>query len=298
MEKTIHKHNCSFVLKSDGLAAEVAHIKFDSEIHKNADNKLIFPDWYDDEHNIPVLSIGDEAAYGDKHRVTQVFWPQRLRRIGYSSFRCCSNYVFPPNFPDELRAIGDYAFYNSGIKGPITFYKRVPNECSSYPSMLASVGNRAFAGCNNINGTLVTSQKKIEDYTYCGSGIEQLILGENTENISAGAFANCKQLNGKINCPRSLKKICEYAFWGDLNVQFCLNYGIRYLGSNSLILNNNKPILVLPSSIIRFGYRFVSPSFKKGNFIILVPHQLEKQFKEMEAMYTDKDVADLRLITY
>lgn len=104
--------------------------------------------------------------------------------------------------------------------------------------------------------------------------VEQIVLGENVEIISSGAFSYCKKLKEVIfnsktkvieelafsNCenletiilPRELEKLSSWAFDGCINLSQIQSYSLKYNVLNGAVFENNfyKLLFVLPGKNI------------------------------------------------
>ena len=101
--------------------------------------------------------------------------PNTITDIGDSAFQGCSG-LENVSIPDSVKNIGERAFANTDIGGKVF----------SENSKLEYVEEKAFYGCTNITGVVITEGAKFSNYAFEGcSGIKSVeILGTHAENDS------------------------------------------------------------------------------------------------------------------
>lgn len=82
--------------------------------------------------------------------------------------------------------------------------------------------------------------KKIEDYAFAKSGIEEITIPEGCEEIDNGAFHSCENLR-IVNLPSSLQKLGDKVFMGCKNLQRVT--GIERFGKEKLYGSKLNPIV-------------------------------------------------------
>lgn len=104
--------------------------------------------------------------------------------------------------PDGVTAIGDGAFYRSGVIKEVV--------C---PESLKEIGREAFYYCSELERISLSSDlERIEDKAFQGSSIiGSLLLPPNLKSIGRSAFEDCGRLN-EIAIPASVQSIGQSAF--------------------------------------------------------------------------------------
>ena len=111
-------------------------------------------------------------------------------------------------FSEELRSIGENAFY---LKGTLT--------SMTFPASLKSIGNYAFSGCGQLSSLTFAEGSQletIEDNAFNGTLISgELTLPASLKTIGNAAFSGCSQLSSLTFAEGSqLETIGEFAFAG------------------------------------------------------------------------------------
>ena len=84
----------------------------------------------------------------------------------------------------------------------------------SIPDTVTDIGEFAFDGCLNLHHIeLPSGLLYLWGYTFCRSGIEEIVLPDPVKVIPPYAFKDCKNLR-KVICGSGLKKISHWAFGG------------------------------------------------------------------------------------
>lgn len=107
-------------------------------------------------------------------------------------------------FGDEVKYIGDYAFYEcEGLKQ------------IAFPNSVTEIKYRAFSGCSNLTSvTIPDSVTWIEDYAFPGcSSLTSITIPNSVKSIGGSAFSGCSSLTSVI-IPNSVTSIRRYAFYG------------------------------------------------------------------------------------
>ena len=146
---------------------------------------------------------------------------------------------------EGLRTIGNHAFANSNVSGPLVF-----------PSTLENIGEWAFWGCSGLTGDLIipNNVRNVGKYAFFDcSGFDGIIqLSNNMTIINEGTFDNCSGLTGNMIIPENVIEIGDYAFVNcvGLDGTLTLNEGLVSIGDNAFSgcysLTGN---LLIPSSV-------------------------------------------------
>ena len=158
-------------------------------------------------------------------------------RIPGGAFANCS-YITKIVLNDGITSIGEYAFYDSGIKdfaipesvssiGQYSFYSCTGLIEMFVPNTVTEIPKYSFYGCSNISRLVLSRHtKSIGDYAFYGcSGFTSLVIPDETESIGSYAFNNCSKIDA-INIPDSVITLGSYAFGG------CSSAKSLYISSN------------------------------------------------------------------
>lgn len=198
-------------------------------------------------------------------KITNVHFPSTLEEIGHDAFQNCTSLMCEISFPESLKAIGDYAFSYSAIKGNL-----------SLPHNLESIGSSAFGGCNGLSGSLIIPDriKVITQGSFSGCGFTgTLTLPEGLEKIGSSAFSSTK-FKGELHIPDMVSVIESYAF-------------------SSTLFNGT---LVLPKELISLGSSVFSGCWRLSGVveipenIVAVPSNLFNGCTGLEGIKLHKDV--------
>lgn len=190
-----------------------------------------------------ISSIPNEAFTGCGFNGTLTL-NDGITSIGLSAFGE-NSFKGELHLPKGLKVIADNAFYNNDFSGNLNI-----------PSTVSRIGNKAFAYNWRIMGTLE--------------------FPEGLESIGAGAFANCRSLEGLI-FPESLENIRWEPSWTDDGGAFQNCYGI-----NSIICKGTMPPHV---------YIQVFDGVAKDNFTLEVPESAISQYQSSPGWCDFKRIA-------
>ena len=164
--------------------------------------------------------------------------PENVRSIGDNAFYDCGSLV-SVTIPEGVTSIGSWAFYNCSSLSSVTI-----------PQSVTSIGSSAFNGCSSITS---------------------IAIPENVTNIQSWTFYDCASLVS-ISIPSSVTKIGSSAFCGCHNLQdfFCYAKEAPRASTNSF---NNSSIgnatLHILESVLE-TYKTSMPWSKFGAFVGVV----------------------------
>ncbi|MDE7438868.1 MAG: leucine-rich repeat domain-containing protein [Muribaculaceae bacterium] len=116
--------------------------------------------------------------------------------------------------PDNVKTIGDYAFYYS-----------IFLESINIPSSLMKIGKDGFYNCWVLN-------------------FDELTLPEGFETLENGVFAFCRSLTAKVNLPATIKDIKSIAFYESSVSTVNLPSNLQTLGGGAFFHTNLKEIFI------------------------------------------------------
>jgi len=173
-------------------------------------------------------------------------------------------------FPEGLKSIGNYAFYNAKIANSIVLPESLKNigdyafsKCGTngitLPTKLESIGKYAFASFIGFNDTVTLNANiKFGKNIFDSSDITSINLPASTTVIPKGMFRSCN-ITTLGNLPK-LKRIKKEAFaHSDINVQEILN--IKTLQSIDALAfyQTNFNNITIPSHIKEIGVLALVP---------------------------------------
>lgn len=198
------------------------------------------------DENKEELVIPYQALQGKKTLVYLVL-PDKLSRIGYSSFEDCSSLSGSLIIPEGVTHIDTRAFRDcSALKGVLTL-----------PSTLEYIESMAFQECDfTCNLILPDKLKSIGRWAFgYNSGFYgDLILPTELEFLGENAFYNCSNITGSLTIPQKLEYISANAFMhSGLNGTLLLHDGITRIENNAFYGTYLKGELILPKHIVAIG---------------------------------------------
>lgn len=126
--------------------------------------------------------------------------------LGSNSFSGC-NSLHSLVLPKNLKKIGAYAFYGSGLKSIIlpdsveSIGRLAFSSCNSlgsvqFPPSLKRISNSAFSGCSQLENISLPGLTYIDEETFSGcSKLTEVRVPSTLERIGDNAFANCNNLS-------------------------------------------------------------------------------------------------------
>ena len=174
-------------------------------------------------------------------------------------------------FPDNLVAVGEYAFYGTNLSGSLV----IPNGVThigayafgglsslrgslSLSNALTYIGEFSFFACTGLTGELriPNSVRHIGHLSFssCSGFVGPLELPENLEYLGMQAFNVCSGLNGSLVIPNKIKEIESGVFSGcGFDGELILHNQITVIGSSAFADCRFKGELILPQSVVVIG---------------------------------------------
>lgn len=184
--------------------------------------------------------------------------------------------------PDNLKTIGDGAFYYQSLSGSLTIPEGVITiqpyafgNCEnlsgvlSLPSTLEFINTSAFQNCGFTCELLLPQNLKSIDneaFSGCSGFYGNLILPEGLSRIKNAVFSNCNHLTGDLIIPQNVKEIMYDAFSGcsGLNGRLTLPEGLRHIENSAFKSCKFSGPLVLPSTLKFIGRESFSYNMFSG----------------------------------
>lgn len=204
-----------------------------------------------------VTSIG-ESAFKGSGLTGELQLPNSITSIGNEAFR---NVKIEGNLvlPSALTFLGTRAFNETTISS-VTF-----------PDTLKNIGNYAFYNCPNLSGTLIIPEGvvSIGTATFTKTGIEKLELADSVQTISAGAFSTCAKLTsvqiGEQGKGKSqMQTIGSKAFNNDTNITY---FYIEACSADVAIDSN--PLTIPAGVAVKFAVTVDGKNIREGEETML-----------------------------
>ncbi len=171
--------------------------------YTGAETSLVIPSTID---NMPIKEIGMKAFQSSSDLVN-ITLPNTITKIGESAFEGCGS-LESINVPVGVTEIGVRAFRWCGELDNIT----LPNTMTEIKSgtfancgklseitiadTITKIGSQVFFGCYELTdvSTILTNVTEIGASAFSKSGVQNLIIPSNVNNISSHAFYWCSSL--------------------------------------------------------------------------------------------------------
>ncbi len=187
-----------------------------------------------------VAKIG-YGMFEDCSALATIALPDSVEIIEAHAFEGCSA-VADIVIPDSVTELGDYAFYESGIKSAYIGHSvqkvgsYIFGRCSSleevtFTSGIETIGNWMFYGCSSL-ATIVDFPESVKEigahaFEDCVA-LTALTVPNTVEEIGASAFAGCSNLSA-VTLSASLKEIGANAFNGSAISVIDIPYGVQLI---------------------------------------------------------------------
>ncbi len=193
-----------------------------------------------------VKTIKDEAFKGCIN-VKQVIWPNIS--LPTSIFENCFN-IEKFNFPNGIKYIGPYAFYDCSKLNNVIIPKSVEKiydnaftNCTSLenitlPDNLEVLPRGIFKNCTNLKVVqLPQNLKVIKEEAFSNTGVSQLDFPESLEEIDNLAYSNCPNIQ-KLVIP-NINKFSENAFYKCENLT-SITMPLKFLNEDKNFISTNR----------------------------------------------------------
>lgn len=174
----------------------------DGALYDKTENKLISYLGSDQSFSVPLgTEIIGERAFDEFERLTDITFPDSLKKICASAFSMCSG-LRSISFAEGLVEIDRSAFYACDSLTAL-----------SLPKGLERIGDGAFRGCGHLQTVEIAEGLEVignNAFTVCYD-LEYISLPSTLKTIGSGAFSYCRNLR-EIVLPESLTEIKDRAF--------------------------------------------------------------------------------------
>ncbi len=240
-KKTLIRGCKNSVIPADGSVTVIADCAFSNNtahprnrVHSKGSSEIVIPDGitkigkraFDFNYGLKTVILPDSVktidkdAFANCYNLKTVQFGNGVETIGYNAFGYSRSLKVELKFPDSVKKIGEYAFYDSGVQSVII------------GKNVTSIGSNAFNGCKNLTGL-----------TFLGG----------TEEICERAFHYCKALE-TINFSDGLKTIGRFAFYGcDKLKSLTFNSGLESIGESAFECCGLLRSIEVPESVKYIG---------------------------------------------
>ena len=187
-----------------------------------------------------IRKIGDDAFYSCE-KLSSVTWNHKCDVIPDFCFLGCSN-LTQFDFSD-IKKIGQYAFEKSGLQKVFlpenikiielgTFIECSGLRSVSWNCTCDVIPALCFYMCPNLTNFDFSSIKKVGQYAFVESGLQEVCLQKNIEILEDGTFSRCNGLRSVTwKCTCDVIPASCFAFCSNLT-QFDLS-GIKKVGTSA-----------------------------------------------------------------
>lgn len=289
-----------YIIKGDENQPPTGDIKIPAEINgipivAIADDA--FSNVYHEKYNgitsvdmseaINLKSIGNDAFHFCEN-LTDVYLPDSVEMIGDNAFKQCNKLSNIDIQWNNLKSIGDSAFYYINVTGSlnlesveyigdsafagtniesiiigenitaisdILFSGCRELKHIEFKGEITSIGKNAFENTTSLNMELSFSDlTSLGEYAFTSSGITSIDLGDNLTSIPMKAFSNCQNLK-EVQFPSCLEDIRTWAFENCTSLLFIeLPESVSYLDTHCFRMDKNlERVIVVNSAMLEIN---------------------------------------------
>ncbi len=238
-----------------------------------------------------VETIGDIAFYGCE-KLETITIPSTTANIGSRVFGAC----------DSLKTINVDANNNYYSSEDGVLFDKEKAELINYPNgrfdeefelpaTLVSIGDYAFADCDNLVAVTLNGIKRIGKHAFdnCIS-LETVELGNAVEIIEDGAFYNCITVS-EIIVPDSVSAISDETFyWCESLETITLGNGISSIGDNAFIGCVALTSINIPEKVTYLGERLFEDC---PNLAEIAVDENNQYYSSLEGVLYNKEKTEL-----
>lgn len=193
-----------------------------------------------------VKHIGN-GAFEDCKNLVSVNLPESLVSLGEYAFYGCKN-IKAITIPDLLTTIKDYTFGSCTNLSEVTIGKGL-KSISFGPWQY---GTDAFAGCENIKKLTVNCQKLDILPSSLKNNLEELVIGDNTEDIGYYSFYSNNSKLKKVSIGKNVKSVGGFTGCASLETVI-LSEGNESIDNEAFTGCDKLSHIYLPSTIKEIG---------------------------------------------
>ena len=168
-----------------------------------------------------IREIG-EWAFSKCYKLIHMPVTSNLASVGQYAFAYCEKLSLSGSL-SNVRAIGNYAFSGCTDLIGAGAFRNCKKIAVVDAGSASKIGAYAFEGCTNMTQiSLCNSLTSIENYTFYGTGLKNVLLPEGLQSIGDSAFASSKLES--LTIPASVNYIDCYAFESNRNLStvYCM----------------------------------------------------------------------------
>ena len=224
-------------------------------------------------------SIGNDCF--SKSKLKSIVIPNNITNIQSSTFYQCK-FLQNVTLPENLRSIGQFAFYESGI------------ETLELPDSLEFIEDWCFDSSNIKNITIPDSVKYIGGSCFENTNIKSISIPDKITSIEDNTFLFCRSLE-EIRLPAHLKKISSSAFESCSSLaNIDLPDELETIGNNAFAYTIFKSIHI-PASVTSiessafYGSKLRTIYGEKGSYAERFAAENNYKFKDINDPITDEE---------
>lgn len=184
------------------------------------------------ESSITSIKIGgniraiDAGAFEDCQSLTSVIWNDHCKTIPYRCFsRCVSLSTFDFS---GVESIGKWSFEGSGLQevnlprniqkvGDFAFSSCKSLKAFRWNAQTKNIPQRCFVNCASLSIFDFSGVESIDDGAFAESGLQEVNLPHNIQEVGELAFRECKLLK-TFHWNAQIKNIPQYCFYNCLSL--------------------------------------------------------------------------------
>lgn len=272
-----------------------------------------FPDYWElDGSQIPIVSIKEEAFYGQTNLTGDLTIGNNIKYIGDNAFYGC-NSLIGISFPKSIREIGVDAFKPSNDSELLRSRIDITDLTAWLDIDFKNWDSNPLRDAHNIylNGKLITkidrldfphNATKVKDFIMVGAFcLEEVYLPDPFTEIGECAFNNCKFLS-KLETPLYLEKIGSRALAGTALTDFKFPPFLSTLEYGALGQTKIKEIII-PSSVKSIGEAvFMSSSeletVRIGDGIECIESNCFADCPKLRVLYMGENIKEVHMFAF
>ncbi len=263
-KKTVIRGCKNSVIPSDGSVTVIGAKAFSNNtahprnnVHSKGSSQIVIPEGitkigkraFDFNYAMETVVLADSVktiekdAFSSCYNLKSIQFGKGIETIGDNAFYYARSLQGELTFPDGLKKIGAYAFFNSGVQS-VVMGKNVQ-----------TIGKNAFNGCEKLKKlTFSGGPNEIGDsaFHYCKS-LETVDFPDNLKIIGKQAFYGCDSLKS-VTFQNGIETVGEAAFYGCESLGSVeLPESVKYLGTEAFAYCEKLASVKTPASVDFMG---------------------------------------------